>query len=272
MDELSLEDALGPDPSSAAKLNSGSTNPQPAWPAPQPGWPAPQPGWPAPQSEWPAPQSGWPAPQPGPYGPPGQAGPYGPPGQAGPYGPPGQAGPYGPPGQAGPYGPPGQAGPVPPMPAPFGSPGVPNQPVPPGGAVLPVPYEIALPGGWIPQKMIRIMGTVKMNVDGFVVDVYCDKDIAFHFSARFKEGGCHQVIVRNNRIHDAWGREERAAPRFPFKPGERFEMLILGDPTQYRVAVNNQHLLEFKHRSNTLNQVTRVSIRGDINLHAMFMV
>ncbi|XP_020371613.1 galectin-3b [Rhincodon typus] len=220
MEELSLEDALGPDFSNANKLHSGGVNPQPGWPAPQPGWPAPQPG--------------WPAPQPGTW-----------------------------PGQEGPY--------APPMPAPFGSPGAPNQPGQ-GGTALPVPYDLPIPGGWQPQRMVKIVGTVKMNAEKFVIDVYSGQDIVFHFSARFREAGFHQVMVRNCRIGNAWGGEERDAPKFPFKYGERFEVLILGEPNQYKVAVNNQHLLEFQHRYKTLQDVTKVSIYGEIDLHAVFVM
>ncbi|XP_078418777.1 galectin-3b isoform X3 [Cetorhinus maximus] len=287
-DELSLEDALGPDPSSADKLKSDGKTSQPGWPTPQPGsWPGqpgpgqpgpgqpgPGPGqpgpWPGQPGPWPAQPGSWPA-QPGPWpgqpGPwPGQPGPWpGQPGQPGTW--PGQPGPW--PGQSGPW--PGQPGPyAPPMPASFGSPGVPNQPGQ-GSAALSLPYDLATPGGWAPQKIIKILGTVKMNIDHFVIDVHCDQDIAFHLSVRFREDGHHQVLVRNSKINNAWGGEERVAPRFPFKQGESFEILILGEPNQYRVAVNNQHLLEFKHRFKTLQDVTRVSVRGDIILHAMFM-
>ncbi|XP_067895283.1 galectin-3-like isoform X2 [Heterodontus francisci] len=263
-----LEDALDVDSSSAAKLNAGGTNPQPVWPAPQPGsWPGYNPYAPPGQ---PGPYA--PPGQPGPYAPPGQPGPYAPPGQPGPYAPPGQPGPYAPPGQPGPYAPPGQPGPyAPPMPAPFRSPGAPNQPGQ-KDPVLPVPYELAIPGGWTPQKMIKIIGTVKKNVDKFAFDIHCGQDIAFHFNVRFREDGYQQVIVRNCKINNAWGGEERAAPKFPFKQEERFEILILGESNQYRVAVNNQHLLEFRHRYKTLKDVTKVSIYGDITLHAMFMM
>ncbi|XP_078090013.1 galectin-3-like isoform X3 [Mustelus asterias] len=251
--------ALDSDPSSANTLKADGQNPQPAWPSPQPGQPGPwpgQPGQPGPCPDQPGQPGPWPG-QPGPWpGQPGQAGPW--PGQAGPW--PGQAGPW--PGQ------PGQPEPgAPPVPAPFGSPAAPGQ----GGAALQLPYELALPGGWEPQKMIRIMGTVKPNVDSFAIDVRSGWDILLHFNVRFKEGGHHHVIVRNSMINNSWGGEERAAPRFPFKQGEQFEILLLAEPTQYKIAVNNEHLLEFRHRYKSLKDINKVSIHGDITLHAMFM-
>uniref|UniRef100_UPI00398EC5B5 galectin-3-like n=1 Tax=Pristiophorus japonicus TaxID=55135 RepID=UPI00398EC5B5 len=267
-----LEAALGPDASSAATLNAGATNPQPGWPG-QPGpWPGqpgqPQPGQPGP---WPG-QPGQPGPgQPGPWpGQPGQPGPWpGQPGQPGPWpGQPGQPGPWpGQPGQPGPW--PGQPGPYgpPQQPCP-GPPGAPHQPGQQKGAVLPLPYNIDIPGGWMPQKMIKISGTIKKNVDRFGIDVYSGNDTVFHFNARFNEYG-RQALVRNSRINNQWGREEREALKFPFKPGEKFEILILGEPNQYKVAVDGQHSLEYKHRFKTLKEVTKVSIYGDISLHEM---
>ncbi|GCC32871.1 uncharacterized protein [Chiloscyllium punctatum] len=201
--------------------------------SPQPGWPNPQPGWPSPQPGWPSPQPGWPSPQSGWPSP--------------------------------------QPGPGGQMPPASGSPGAPNQPGQ-GYATLPVPYDLPIPGGWQPGRMVKVVGTVKMNAEKFVINVCCGQDIVFHFSARFREAGFHQVMVRNSRISNDWGTEERDAPRFPFKYGERFEVLILGEPNQYKLAANNQHLLEFKHRYKTLQDVTKVSTYGEIDLHAMSMI
>ncbi|XP_038635304.1 galectin-3b [Scyliorhinus canicula] len=294
-DDLSLADALDFGPSNADKVKADGNNPQPGWPSPQsgpwpgqpgrpgPGQPGPWPGQPGQPGPWPG-QPGQPGPwpgqpgQPGPWpGQPGQPGPWQPgPGQPGPW--PGQPGPGQPgpwpgqaqPGQPGPW--PGQAGPWPGQPgpqAPFGSPSAPNQSGE-GGAALPVPYELSLPGGWEPQKMIRIMGTAKTNVDKFTIDVHSGPDILFHFGVRFNDWG-QQVMVRNSMINNSWGGEEREAPRFPFKPGQKFEILLLAEPTQYKMAVNNQHLLEFRHRYKTLKDITKVAIHGDISLQAMFM-
>ncbi|XP_072124599.1 galectin-3b isoform X2 [Mobula birostris] len=264
-----LEDALGPDPSSAAKVNAGATNPQPAQPGqpgPWPGQPGPWPGQPGQPGPWPG-QPGQPGPWPGQ---PGQPGPWpGQPGQPGPW--PGQPGPWpGQPGQPGPWpGQPGQPGPWPGQP---GQPGPwPGQPGPAAGP-LTLPFEIPTQGGWIPMKLLTVEGTINMNIDKFTIDVFSGQNIVFHFNVRFREGGNHQAVVRNSKIKDVWGNEERAIPNFPFRKGEHFEILILGEPEQYKVAVNKQHFLEFKHRYKSLREVTKVSVYGDITLHKMFMV
>lgn len=51
-------------------------------------------------------------------------------------------------------------------------------------------------------------------------------DIAFHINPRFNEGG-KQVVVRNHKIGEAWGTEERDMKGpFPFAPGSPFEVSL----------------------------------------------
>lgn len=243
-DELSLEDAFGDDFASGTKLNQGQPGPLSG----QPGQPGHWPGQPGQQGPWPG--------QPGPQGPwPGQPGPWAvQPGQPGPWpAQPGKPGPWA--GQPGQQGPPGQPGPPGPTPR-----------------ALTLPFNFPIQGGWPPMKMLTIEASIKPNVDKFAIDVCAGHDTAFHFNVRFKEDGYQQAIVRNSKFNNVWGSEERAIPNFPFKKGEKFELLILGEPHQYRVAVNKQHFTQFAHRSHKLSQVTNVNIYGDITLHKMVMM
>lgn len=51
-------------------------------------------------------------------------------------------------------------------------------------------------------------------------------DIAFHINPRFNEGG-KQVVVRNHKIGESWGAEERDMKGpFPFAPGSPFEVRL----------------------------------------------
>ncbi|XP_078263371.1 uncharacterized protein LOC144597713 [Rhinoraja longicauda] len=293
-DNFSLEDALGPEPpSGSTNPQLGQSGPQPGqpgqpgpwpgqpgqpgpWPGQpgQPGQPGPWPGQPGQPGPWPG-QPGQPGPWPGQPGQPGQPGPWpGQPGQPGPWpgqpGQPGQPGPWpGQPGQPGPWpGQPWQQGPLPGQPGPQ-----PGQPGPPGSTTkaLTVPYDFPI-RGWPPNKVLTIEATIKTNVNLFAINVCTGHDIAFHFNVRFKEEGNHQAIVRNCCVNNVWGPEERDIPHFPFKKGEKFELLILGEPNQYKVAVNKQHFIQFKHRSKNLGQVTNVNVYGDIMLHKMVMM
>ena len=49
-------------------------------------------------------------------------------------------------------------------------------------------------------------------------------DIPFHINPRFSEGG-KQVLVRNHKVGERWGKEERDLKGpFPFAPGSSFEV------------------------------------------------
>lgn len=47
------------------------------------------------------------------------------------------------------------------------------------------------------------------------------------------------------------------------------QIKILCTKTEFKVAVNQSHLLEFKHRINSLKSINRVSIFGDLSLSSI---
>lgn len=113
--------------------------------------------------------------------------------------------------------------------------------------------------------LISIAGTIKPNAQKFTIDFTTNQDVVFHFNPRFNENG-KKVIVRNSEIGKKWGKEERELQQFPFVPGQPFEMKILVTGAAYKVAVNNAHLLEFKHRATDLRAVNNMAIYNDITL------
>uniref|UniRef100_A0A9J7XTP4 Galectin n=1 Tax=Cyprinus carpio carpio TaxID=630221 RepID=A0A9J7XTP4_CYPCA len=140
-----------------------------------------------------------------------------------------------------------------------------NQPTPPG---LTVPFDLPLQSGIYNKMLITIAGEIKLNANNFTVNFKRGSDIAFHLNPRFNEGG-RQVIVRNSMIGNQWGREERELPSFPFVPGKPFELKILCTDTEFKVAVNKSHLLEYKHRIRELNQIRDLSVYGDVTLSSV---
>lgn len=69
----------------------------------------------------------------------------------------------------------------------------------------------------------------------FSLDFKKGNDIAFHFNPRFNEDN-RKVIVCNSMFHNHWGKEERAAPRFPFEAGKPFKV------TEMSPTGSQQHL------------------------------
>ncbi|KAM8833414.1 galectin-3b [Synchiropus picturatus] len=240
------------------------------WPGPPSSGPGCPPGgqgmWPGPpggQGMWPGPPSSGPGCPPGGQGmwpgPP-SSGPGCPPGGQGMWPGPPSSGPGCPPGGQGmwPSGPGGGMRPSAPSSGPGGHPVAPQQ-------NLSVPYNEKIPGGLQNNMRISIKGRIKAGADRIAVDLASGSDIAFHFNPRFSEGG-RQVIVRNSRIGNKWGKEERDLCRFPFGQGRDFEMEILCSDCMYSVSVDRRPLLEYQHRIKDLRSVDRLAITRDLTL------
>uniref|UniRef100_A0A9J7XGA3 Galectin n=1 Tax=Cyprinus carpio carpio TaxID=630221 RepID=A0A9J7XGA3_CYPCA len=157
-----------------------------------------------------------------------------------------------------------------------GQPGQPTAPGWPGPAPQTSPRALvrfvldfcSFTNGIYNKMLITIAGEIKLNANNFTVNFKRGSDIAFHLNPRFNEGG-RQVIVRNSMIGNQWGREERELPSFPFVPGKPFELKILCTDTEFKVAVNKSHLLEYKHRIRELNQIRDLSVYGDVTLSSV---
>jgi len=79
-----------------------------------------------------------------------------------------------------------------------------------------------------------------MTIGRFAVNLRYQQqggDIAFHFNPRMKEG----VVVRNSLLSGCWGPEEKDQPSFPFQAGQQFTMMILCDPTEFKVSIYKSH-------------------------------
>ncbi|XP_056867519.1 galectin-3b [Takifugu flavidus] len=161
-------------------------------------------------------------------------------------------------GPTGPTGPTAPTGPV--WPGPAAGPG-------PTTGHLAVPYQETLPSGVFDKLLITITGTIKMNANKITVDMATSRsDLAFHFNPRFNECG-KKVIVRNSFIGQKWGPEERQLDSpFPFVEGKPFEIKILCTNNEFRVAVNNAHLLAYQYRIRDLRSIKYIRIHNDLSL------
>ncbi|KAH3828772.1 hypothetical protein DPMN_130755 [Dreissena polymorpha] len=84
--------------------------------------------------------------------------------------------------------------------------------------------------------------------------------------SRLNFGSDRNVIVRNSKQNNNWQAEERAVSYFPVAPNAFFEMSILVEQHCFKVAVNNNHLLEYKHILLPLDKFTFLRIDGDVRI------
>lgn len=135
-----------------------------------------------------------------------------------------------------------------------------------------VPGSVAIPGGAQPGRLIQIHGHVPPHSNRFSINLQngpsdLPNEIALHFNPRFDDPYTGTAVVRTNRQHGGWGSEERDGAS-PFHKGQNFEVLILVEPTEFKVAVNGAHFASFHHR-NGLHDANHVGFQGDVAISAV---
>ncbi|XP_046822778.1 uncharacterized protein LOC124425847 [Vespa crabro] len=132
-----------------------------------------------------------------------------------------------------------------------------------------IPYVGAVENGLVPGKMVRIRGKVPENAIRFAINYQLGPvlnprdDIAIHISPRFSDG----VITRNHIESMAWGANENEGPMC-IQPGQEFEIIILCDHLNYKIAINGRHFAEFAHRL-PYQKVTYLVIDGDVEIFSI---
>jgi hypothetical protein len=134
----------------------------------------------------------------------------------------------------------------------------------------PVPLVTPIIGGLYPGKIVCISGLPKHNAGRFTLNLACgateESDIGLHFDVRFNLGNTKNVVVRTHKERNKYGNEERHQSYFPFYPGVNFELMILAEPSCYKIAVNGQHFTEFMHRIKPFQKANYLNICGDLQI------
>ncbi|XP_030643012.1 galectin-8 [Chanos chanos] len=129
---------------------------------------------------------------------------------------------------------------------------------------LSLPYKGSILTGLSPGKQITIKGNVSSFPHSFTINLRCSQsdNIALHLNARIKSS----TFIRNSFLGQSWGPEENELSHFPFSPGQYFEMIILCQSHQLKVAVNGSHILDYRHRVQDLSSIDQLEIMGDLEL------
>lgn len=127
-----------------------------------------------------------------------------------------------------------------------------------------VPFRGELVPGLGVGRSITVKGLTNHNAQSLCVNlrVKNSTDIALHLNPRLNKN----VFVRNSFLSDRWGPEETRVSAFPFATGQYFEMIVLCEAHQFRVAVNGVHQLDYKHRVQDLSTIGQVEVLGDLTL------
>ncbi|KAM3729017.1 Surfeit locus protein [Dirofilaria immitis] len=125
-----------------------------------------------------------------------------------------------------------------------------------GGRYYNMPFEMQFPAGHLhAEERLYLYGIPKG--ERFEVNFVAENgDILFHFNPRFKE----KKIVRNAKIGDVWGEEEREGI-FPFKKDIGTDIVFHNEPYSIQIFVDGKRYGTFAHRtSNPHNDYVRLQV------------
>ncbi|XP_036248463.1 grifin [Molothrus ater] len=127
-------------------------------------------------------------------------------------------------------------------------------------------FEAVHPEGICPGWSIVVKGETSSTSGMFEVNLLCDPgdQIALHFNPRLSISR----IVCNSFLNSHWGQEE-VNSTFPFKAKEPFQVEIYSDQDYFYVFINENKVLQYKHRQKNLSSITKLQILDDIDISSV---
>lgn len=132
-----------------------------------------------------------------------------------------------------------------------------------------IPFLGLVPGGLRPGSMVRIKGVINNHGERCQINIQTGAalnprdDVVLHLSIRPNEA----VIVRNTLQNQVWGSEERWGG-CPIAYGQQFDVLVLAEANQWKIAINGNHFCTFNHRL-PVHTARYVSVSGSCVIHAI---
>uniref|UniRef100_A0A8C3DGB2 Galectin-related inter-fiber protein n=2 Tax=Corvus moneduloides TaxID=1196302 RepID=A0A8C3DGB2_CORMO len=142
----------------------------------------------------------------------------------------------------------------------------------PGGAAargrraMALRFEALHPEGICPGWSIVVQGETSSSSSMFEINLLSDPgdQIALHFNPRFSSSR----IVCNSFLNSHWGQEE-VNNTFPFKAKEPFQVEIYSDQDYFHIFINENKVLQYKHRQKNLSSITKLQILNDIDISSV---
>lgn len=132
-----------------------------------------------------------------------------------------------------------------------------------------IPFLGLVPGGLRPGSMVRIKGVINNHGERCQINIQTGAalnprdDVVLHLSIRPNEA----VVVRNTLQNQVWGTEERYGG-CPIAYGQLFDVLVLAEANQWKIAINGNHFCTFNHRL-PVHTARYVSVSGSCVIHAI---
>lgn len=132
-----------------------------------------------------------------------------------------------------------------------------------------VPFLGLIPGGLRHGSMVRIKGIINNHGERCQINIQTGAalnprdDVTLHISIRPNES----AIVRNTLQNQVWGAEERYGG-CPISYGQSFDVLVLVEVNQYKIAINGVHFCTFNHRL-PVHSARYISISGGCVIHSI---